>query len=123
MIVGTLTYGSLQLNHATNKIKATHHSEELAEWLKFKRETEDYAEINDHIGSYCFNNEINVIDWPIEGGCDSNSYTLNNIFKRELLITEEGTNTNCEITTRDHDLDLKITRQEKLNIRFSEYDL
>jgi type II secretory pathway pseudopilin PulG len=70
-----------------HKILATRYAEELLEWLRGEKEADwnQFATYND---TYCFNSSP-IISWGNSGNCSS--YSLNNLYKREVTLTVQGT--------------------------------
>lgn len=122
-LIGSVTYSSLVLNDARYRLFATRYNEELAEWLKFQREYYQYQSIVDKSSTspgtvYCFNSTD--LNWPTSGACDSNNYSLNNFFKRELVLVNQVGQIDVEITTS-----YWLLNQEKsstITLSFNEYD-
>ena len=122
-LIGSVTYSSLVLNDARYRLFATRYNEELAEWLKFQREYYQYQSIVDQISNsagttYCFNTDS--LNWPSPGACPSNDYSLNNFYKRELMLINSTGQIDVEITTS-----YWLLNQEKsstITLTFNEYD-
>jgi len=70
-----------------HKILATRYAEELLEWLRGEKEA-DWNRFATRTGTYCFNS-LPINSWGNFGNCSS--YSLNNLYKRELILSSYGT--------------------------------
>lgn len=122
-LIGSVTYSSLVLADARYRLFATRYNEELAEWLKFQREYYQYQSIVDQSSAspgtvYCFNNTD--LNWPSSGSCSNNDYSLNNFYKRELVLINQTGQIDVEITTSY--LLLNQEKSSTITLFFNEYD-
>lgn len=119
-ILAIVNYSALGLKNAQNKIFASHYAEELAEWLKYQRDSGGYTliETKSFVGgiTYCFNDTN--ISWPINsGGCGEN-YDLHNFYKRELTLDTDTLNNQINATINTYWKFLGRTTGVEIQIRF-----
>ncbi|MFA6005033.1 MAG: hypothetical protein WC775_00925 [Patescibacteria group bacterium] len=98
LIFASVNYAGLGLKNAQYKIMASHASEELSEWLKYQNESQGYPSILSRASvggtTYCFNST--EIVWPAVGSCTT--FSLNNFFRRELLLSRAADNSELTAT-------------------------
>ena len=83
-----ITTASLRnLKVQEHKILATRYAEELLEWLRGEKEA-NWNTFTNHTDTYCFNSSP-ITSWESPGNCLG--YSLNNLYKREVTLTVQGT--------------------------------
>lgn len=68
-----------------HKLLANFYADQLKEWLIYKKE-EDWNDFKTRTGNYCFNVQ-SINNWPTNGGCLINDYSLANLFKRQVNLS------------------------------------
>jgi len=95
VLAAAVTIASLRnMKVNEHKILATYYAEELVEWLRDEKEA-DWTAFSQKSGTYCFNSS-DFSGWPI-GAC-GNNYDLDSFFKRELILSNDGSQANINVT-------------------------
>lgn len=92
-----------------DKLIATRYAEELEEWIRGEKEVNWAEFLARSDATYCMNVEIPTCDaadscWDDTGACGSTEYTLgetnslNNGFKRSVVMTTSGSRIDIDIT-------------------------
>lgn len=83
-----------------NKTIAGRYSQEVVEWLRGQRDSNPALFRVNAVGSYCFDSL--VLSWSNTGLCSSGEL-INNLFKREVVFTEDESTADtiikAEVTT------------------------
>ncbi len=100
LIIATITYTSIGLRNSIYKTSAIHYTEELAEWVRYKKELSGFDSLFAEVdNTYCFNDAL-TDDWPTSpGACAATDYSLGNFFKREMELTGDADQVQAIITT------------------------
>ena len=118
--IGTVAFSLTSINDSRNRTLASHHSTELAEWMRFKRDIcgidhlndRDINEVEGGGTAYCFSDPdlpISDIDfcpindsdvWSRVSSCDQCPYTLEGALQRCATMYQNVDNNWVEISIR-----------------------